>query len=341
VECVCSVCYAQHVSHGGEHVASAGGDPTQHHIKRKIRFGAVCMPQQKFLCLCCALCSGFLATTCRRFSVPCFFDEFHQVASELVAGGRSIAARYRRWNCDRAIEWEMDGGKGEEAGGGSATVIQCVVHEVGGRMAFPLLTKTNYSDWAMLMQVKLNAHGLRVTVDKSSVDPQEDMMALDALMLAVPPEMVATVVDKSMVKEARDVIATMRVGDDRVKKAVTQQLRSQFDHAMFWEGETVEDFSLRLNGMVATLATREEIVEEQKVVKKILHCVPLRLKQIALAISMLLDVVSLTIANLAGQLKPAEEAFEEPPFTLQHDVKLYLTEEEWDARHVDVSYAAS
>jgi hypothetical protein len=93
--------------------------------------------------------------------------------------------------------------------------------------------------------------------------------------------------------------------------------------------------------MVATLATREEIVEEQNVVKKILHCVPLRLKQIALAISMLLDVVSLTVANLAGQLKPAEEAFEEPPFTLQQDVKLYLTEEEWDARHVDVSYAAS
>jgi hypothetical protein len=50
------------------------------------------------------------------------------------------------------------------------------------------------------------------------------MIALDALMLAVPPEMVATVADKTSVKEAWDAIATMRVGDDRVKKATVEQL---------------------------------------------------------------------------------------------------------------------
>jgi hypothetical protein len=33
-------------------------------------------------------------------------------------------------------------------------------------------------------------------------------------------------------------------------------------------------------------------------------------------------------------LKAAEEAFEEPPAMLQQDGKLYLTEEEWDVRHV-------
>jgi hypothetical protein len=94
----------------------------------------------------------------------------------------------------------------------------------------------------------------------------------------------------------------------------------------------VEDFALQLNGMVATLATLGEIVEEFTVVEKILRCVPPRLKQIALAISTLLDVRTLTVANLAGRLKAAEEAFEEPPSSLQQDGKLYLTEEEWDAR---------
>jgi hypothetical protein len=38
-------------------------------------------------------------------------------------GGRSTAARYRRWNHDHAIEWVMAGGKGEEVGGSGATVI--------------------------------------------------------------------------------------------------------------------------------------------------------------------------------------------------------------------------
>ncbi|KAG8060225.1 hypothetical protein GUJ93_ZPchr0002g25296 [Zizania palustris] len=35
---------------------------------------------------------------------------------------------------------------------------------------------------------------------------------------------------------------------------------------------------------------------------------------------------------MTGRLKVAEETFEDPPPTMQHDDKLYLTEEEWDAR---------
>jgi hypothetical protein len=60
--------------------------------------------------------------------------------------------------------------------------------------------------------------------------------------------------------------------------------------------------------------------------------VPPCLKQITPAIAMLLDVRSLTVANLLGRLKGAEEVFEEPPSMLQQDGKLYLTKEEWDAR---------
>jgi hypothetical protein len=81
----------------------------------------------------------------------------------------------------------------------------------------------------------------------------------------------------------------------------------------------VEDFALRLNGMVATLATLGEVVEEYVVVEKILRCMPPCLKQIALAITTLLDGQSLTVAGLLGRLKAAKEAFEEPSSTLQQD----------------------
>jgi hypothetical protein len=50
------------------------------------------------------------------------------------------------------------------------------------------------------------------------------MMTLDALCGAVPPEMVPTIVKKETAKKAWGAIATMRVGDDRVKKAMVQQL---------------------------------------------------------------------------------------------------------------------
>jgi hypothetical protein len=45
-------------------------------------------------------------------------------------------------------------------------------------------------------------------------------MALDAMCGAIPSEMVQMIAKKETAKEACDVIATMRVGDDRVKKAM-------------------------------------------------------------------------------------------------------------------------
>jgi hypothetical protein len=208
-----------------------------------------------------------------------------------------------------------------------------VVREVSDRTAFPVLTKNDYSDWAMLMRVMLKVCGLWVTVDKGCIDPQEDMMVLDALVLAVPSELVVTVADKSSVKEAWDGIATMQVGDEPIKKAAVQQLRNQFDRTTFKEGESMEEFTLQMNSMVATLATLGDIMEECKVMEKILCCVARRMRQIALAITTLLDVQSLIIANLAERFKVAEEAFKELPSSMQLEGKLYLTEEEWDAHH--------
>jgi hypothetical protein len=58
-------------------------------------------------------------------------------------------------------------------------------------------------------------------------------MSLDALCGVVPPEMVPTISKKETAKEAWDTIATMRVGDDRMKKVTTQQLCQKFDLSTF------------------------------------------------------------------------------------------------------------
>jgi hypothetical protein len=147
-----------------------------------------------------------------------------------------------------------DGKKGDESSDIGA-VVQRVVHEVSGGISYPVLTKTNYSDWALLMKVKLKARALWSAVEKGSADVQEEMMALDALCSAVPPEMVPSIAKMETAKEAWDAIATMRVGDGRVKKSTAQQLRRKFDLATCGEGETVEDYALRLNSLAAHLAT--------------------------------------------------------------------------------------
>ena len=216
---------------------------------------------------------------------------------------------------------------------GTEGIVQRVIREVSAGTVFPMLTKTNYSDWALLMKVKLRARLLWTAIEKGGgVKPHEDMQALDALCSTVPPEMWPVIADKETAKEAWEAIATMRIGDDRVKKTSAQNLWRQFDSATFKEGESIEDYALRLNSMASTLTTLGDKVGESQVVEKLIQSVPQRFKQIVVAITTLLEVSTLTVADLTGRLKAAEDAFEPPPSVMHHDGKLYLTEEEWDAR---------
>jgi hypothetical protein len=54
--------------------------------------------------------------------------------------------------------------------------------------------------------------------------------------------MVLMIAKKEMAKEAWDMITTMRISDDHVKKATAQQLHWKFKLAMFDDGETIEDY---------------------------------------------------------------------------------------------------
>jgi hypothetical protein len=100
---------------------------------------------------------------------------------------------------------------------------------------------------------------------------------------------------------------------------------------MFDDGETVKDYALRLSGMVAHLTTLGEEVMDDEIISKMLRSLPPRFKQITIMIKTLLDVSTMTVADLIGLLKEVEEAFEEASTLLQQDGKLYLIEEEWDA----------
>jgi hypothetical protein len=49
-------------------------------------------------------------------------------------------------------------------------------------------------------------------------------------------------------------------------------------------------------------------------------------------IKTLLDVLTMSVVDLTGWLKEVEEVFKEASMSLQQHGKLYLTEEEWEAR---------
>jgi hypothetical protein len=66
----------------------------------------------------------------------------------------------------------MEGGKsiGNNDTSTDGVVIQRVIREVGGGSSYPTLMKTNYSDWALLMKVKLKARALWSVIEDDGAD---------------------------------------------------------------------------------------------------------------------------------------------------------------------------
>jgi hypothetical protein len=49
-------------------------------------------------------------------------------------------------------------------------VIQRVIRELGGGSSYPALTKTNYSDWTLLMKVKLKVQALWSVIEDNGAN---------------------------------------------------------------------------------------------------------------------------------------------------------------------------
>jgi hypothetical protein len=145
------------------------------------------------------------------------------------------------------------GSGGNNGSGGSG---QRVVKEIGvGPANWSLLTKTNYTEWALVMKIKLQARNLWEAIEPRDVTLQEDRMALDAITNVVPQEMLASLAVKATVIEAWEVVRSLRIGSEAVWNVRAQRLRTEFESIRFKEGETVDDFTMRLGSLVVELGT--------------------------------------------------------------------------------------
>jgi hypothetical protein len=163
-----------------------------------------------------------------------------------------------------------------------------------------------------------------------SKERAKDRRALAAILGTVPSEMNTGLSVKKSAKEAWGAVKKIRAGDDRMKSASVQRLMKEFENVAFRDGETVGDFTMRINGLTASLRDLGEVMEDSHVVKKILRMVPKKMKQVVVAIEMLAHINSMSIEELVGRLQVAEDADTE-----EHAVgnagQLLLTEEQWEA----------
>jgi hypothetical protein len=206
------------------------------------------------------------------------------------------------------------------------------VREIGvGPANWPLLIKTNYTEWALIMKIKLQARNLWEAIEPGDVTLQDDRMTLDAITSAMPQEMLASLAVKATATEAWEAVRSLRIGSEAVWNGRAQRLRMEFESIRFKEGESIDDFTMRLGSLVATLGTLREVIKEQQVVQKLLWVVPKHLSQVAVAIEVTQDLSKLTLEDASSRLCAAEDRAVEddalPPPRV--DSKLLLTVEQW------------
>lgn len=91
------------------------------------------------------------------------------------------------------------------------------------------------------------------TYEKAKVEEKTDKIALAAIYQGIPEDILLSVAEKKTAKEAWEAVKTMCLGAERVKKARIQTLKSEFESMSMKETEALDDFCMRLNGLVTTI----------------------------------------------------------------------------------------
>lgn len=176
---------------------------------------------------------------------------------------------------------------------------------------YPMLTKSNYTAWSLKMKVFMKAQGVWGAIEqktpRAAVDERTVQMALAAIYQGVPEDVLLAIAEKETAKEVWEAIKTMCMGVERVQEARVQTLKGEFESLMMKDSEKIEDFCLKLSGIVTNIRVLGEAMEESSVVRKILRAVPDKFLQIASNIEQFGDVKSMSVEELVGRLKAHEE----------------------------------
>ena len=110
-----------------------------------------------------------------------------------------------------------------------------------------MLTKSNYSIWAIKMKALMRAQGVwdAVVAVSGKVDDTMDQKALTAIYQSIPDDVFAFITEKEKSHEAWKAIKT-NLGDDRIKEARFQTLKSEFERLKMKDTESIDDFALRM-----------------------------------------------------------------------------------------------
>ena len=146
---------------------------------------------------------------------------------------------------------------------------------------YPMLTRPNYNKWALLMRVNLQAQGLWHVVEPEegeTIEYHEDRLAFATILRSMPLVMLASLSTKRNVQSAWEGIKSRQVGVQRVRESNIMQLRKELSKISFKNGESVDNFLMRIMMLANSITTLVGNISETEIVKKMLQVAPDHLK---------------------------------------------------------------
>lgn len=201
-------------------------------------------------------------------------------------------------------------------------------------LSYLMLDRSNYTAWALKMKVFIKAQGAWNAIEpkdpKAVVDDKTDKVALAMIYQGISKEILLSLADKDTAKEAWETIKTLCQGAERVKAAKIQTLKAEFEAMTMKDDETIDDFHMKVYGIVTNIRELGEKMDESYTVKKFLRAVPSKFLQITSTIEQFGDLSTMTMEEAVGSLRAHEERVKGK--TEIKESRLLLTEEEWARR---------
>ncbi|GKC19161.1 zinc finger, CCHC-type containing protein [Tanacetum coccineum] len=192
----------------------------------------------------------------------------------------------------------------------------------------PILKPSNYSLWAIRMQIILEANGLWEMIEpneKTQADNKKDKTAIAFLYQSLPEEQLLQITKHKTAKAIWNALKTRHIGEERVQQARLQTLKSDFEMLHMKEDETIDTFTTKLTTLVNKAASLGHTMEDETLVRKLLNAVPDRYLQIVASIEQYSDLSEMTLEEAIGRLKTYEERIKHKSKQVDNQDRLLFT----------------
>lgn len=130
--------------------------------------------------------------------------------------------------------------------------------------------------------------------------------AKNAILCGLTNEILVKVMHYKSAKEVWNKLVSIYQGDDKIKEAKLQQLRTIFESLKMNEEEKIEEYFLRVDEKINSMRGLGETIEDKIVIKKVLRSLPSRYDSKVTVIEEAKDLKKISVDELHGSLTTYE-----------------------------------